>query len=147
MNDLINNRLLMFSYGSGLASTMFSITVSSDGSSGSPLDQLLQGIKEVPQLLANRIKVNPEKFEETLKHREETHHLHSYIPTGSIQDLFPGSYYLISIDSMYRRKYERLPVSEEPNCPRTSIINDHKITSNSATLKNGQQSLPTIHAL
>jgi hydroxymethylglutaryl-CoA synthase len=43
--------------------------------------------------------------------REETHNAVSYKPIGKLEDLWPGSYYLAEIDSMYRRRYEQAPAA------------------------------------
>jgi hypothetical protein len=39
------------------------------------------------------------------KMREENHNVAPYQPTGSIDNIWPGAYYLESIDEKYRRKY------------------------------------------
>lgn len=148
MSDLANNHLLMFSYGSGLASTMFSLSISSDVSSDSPLSKLIDGIRDVPTLLANRIKICPKDFESTLKLREETHHLAPYTPVGNIRELFPGTFYLTSIDEMYRRKYDRVILSDnEKNEHR--VVNNHVVTlpqniQNSQNLQNGHVPIPAV---
>ena len=33
----------------------------------------------------------------------------SYTPSGSIDDLGSGAYYLVEVDDLYRRKYARKP--------------------------------------
>ena len=38
--------------------------------------------------------------------REKAHLKKDYIPTGNADTLFPGTYYLTGIDSMFRRTYE-----------------------------------------
>jgi len=39
------------------------------------------------------------------KLREENHSAAPYQPTGSTDNIWPGTYYLESIDDKYRRKY------------------------------------------
>ena len=41
--------------------------------------------------------------------REKNHNAGSYTPSGSLENLWPGSYYLEEIDSKYRRKYGVVP--------------------------------------
>ena len=38
--------------------------------------------------------------------REEAHLQKDFKPAGSIENIFPGTYYLTEVDSMFRRKYE-----------------------------------------
>jgi hydroxymethylglutaryl-CoA synthase len=38
--------------------------------------------------------------------RERAHLQKDYKPKGSSETLFPGTYYLTEVDSMFRRKYE-----------------------------------------
>lgn len=73
--DLAGKKIVLFSYGSGLASSMFSITVTGDASPGSALAKLHQSLKNLQERLDSREKVPPEVFDKTMKLREETHHL------------------------------------------------------------------------
>ena len=38
--------------------------------------------------------------------RERAHLKKDFIPTGSIEHIVPGTYYLTKVDDMYRREYE-----------------------------------------
>ena len=38
--------------------------------------------------------------------RKKAHLQKNYKPSGSIETLFPGTFYLTEVDDMYRRKYE-----------------------------------------
>jgi len=105
--SLLGKRIGMFSYGSGLASTMFSLQVSNEIEAVEPL---VHGIKDVAHRLDSRKCVAPAEFSAVLKSKEETHHLAPYQPTGPIDTLDPGVYYLVDIDSMYRRSYARRPI-------------------------------------
>jgi len=110
--SLLGKRIGMFSYGSGLASTMFSLQISDEFDIVEPL---ISGIKDVAHRLDSRKCVSPEEFSAILKSKEETHHLAPYQPTGSIDTLDPGVYYLVDIDSMYRRNYARRPTDGSVN--------------------------------
>ena len=117
VEDLAGKRIVFFSYGSGLASAMFSFQISDDVSSGSPLDNLITSLKDIPERLAVRREVEPAEFEKTLTTREDTHSRRNYSPSCSEEDLFPGTYYLISVDEKFRRTYRRKPSqSEEGSC-------------------------------
>ncbi|RWS19715.1 hydroxymethylglutaryl-CoA synthase 1-like isoform X1, partial [Leptotrombidium deliense] len=108
LSKMEGKRLLLFSYGSGMAASMYTIKISSDSSPGSPLDRLYAGIKDVPQRIADRQKVSPKDFVDILKLREGSLHAAPYKPIGKIDKLFPGTYHLTSVDEMYRRTYEKV---------------------------------------
>lgn len=102
-------RVVLFSYGSGLASAMYSIRVSTDCSPGSPLQSLVSNVKDIPSRLASRRVVPPAEFEAIMKLREETHHQAPYTPQGNSTDLFPATFYLTSVDNKHRRAYSQVP--------------------------------------
>lgn len=108
---------MLFSYGSGLASAMFSFRISDDFGPSSPLNTLITSLKDIPARLESRKEVEPAEFLETLKTREHTHNKNSYTPIGSKEDLFPGTYYLVYVDEKFRRTYQRKDSSSsEGNC-------------------------------
>jgi hydroxymethylglutaryl-CoA synthase len=39
--------------------------------------------------------------------REENHNAVKYDPQGSIENIWPGAYYLEGVDELYRRTYKR----------------------------------------
>lgn len=41
--------------------------------------------------------------------REENHNSGNYTPAGSLENLWPGTYYLEHIDEKFRRKYAIVP--------------------------------------
>jgi len=97
---LVGKRILLFSYGSGLASSLFSIKV----------EGLVSPIVERINLknrLAQRTAVPPKDFHATLKAKEEKFGQSNITPIESIENLFPGTYYLVEIDPKYRRSYQR----------------------------------------
>jgi len=105
--ELLGNRLCLFSYGSGLQASMYSITVTPKKIES--LTKLLNGISGVPDRLKSRQKVDPSIFSKTMKLREEVHHKAPYTPVGDVDVLFSGTYYLESIDDMHRRTYAQKP--------------------------------------
>lgn len=103
--DLMGKRLLMFSYGSGLAATMFSLKVGT----GKEAKQLLEDIQHKSQLkkrLAARHVATPEEFTQALLVREGAHAA-PYTPRGTIA-VSPGAYRLEQISADYRRTYTRV---------------------------------------
>lgn len=105
--NLVGRSIGVFSYGSGLASSMYSIKVTSDTSK---LQSLKDKLGHVKTLLEKRVKVSPEDFTGLMDVREKNNHAAPYKPSGSIEVLFPGTYYLSSVDEMHRRVYERVPI-------------------------------------
>jgi len=97
-DQLLGRRIGVFSYGSGLASSFFSIRVRGDvAEMSSKLD--------VKSRLANRRVVEPKMYDEMCLMREKAHLQKSYTPQGSTSHLFPGTYYLTGVDDMFRRTY------------------------------------------
>ncbi|KAL8177973.1 UNVERIFIED_CONTAM: Hydroxymethylglutaryl-CoA synthase, mitochondrial [Gekko kuhli] len=105
--QLAGSRIGVFSYGSGLAASMFSLKASENSAPGSPLEKLVSSLSDLGARLESRKCVPPEKFAEMMKIREETHHLVDHTPHGSSSDLFPGTWYLERVDEKNRRKYAR----------------------------------------
>ena len=65
---------MLFSYGSGLAASMYMLRVTSDYAPGSVLDRLLSSVSDVHNRLDSRKKVEPVEFARIMKLREDTHH-------------------------------------------------------------------------
>ncbi|GJD08074.1 Hydroxymethylglutaryl-CoA synthase A [Galdieria sulphuraria] len=99
-NDLMNKRIVLFSYGSGLASSMFSLKVIQ---SVQPIAQKL----DMRTRLSSRIWMNPEDFTKTLQLREQRYGQMDYSPSNSIDSLLPGTFYLEQVNSIGCRKYNR----------------------------------------
>ncbi|KAJ3126080.1 Hydroxymethylglutaryl-CoA synthase, cytoplasmic [Nowakowskiella sp. JEL0407] len=99
---LQGKRVVLFSYGSGLASSMFSLTVR--GSTSDIVSKL--GLLE---RLKSRTIIQPSEYEDLMSLREKTHNVKNYNPIGSIEkdSLFPGTFYLTRVDEKFRRFYER----------------------------------------
>ncbi|XP_068893713.1 hydroxymethylglutaryl-CoA synthase 1-like isoform X1 [Tenebrio molitor] len=109
--QLAGTKVGLFSYGSGLAASLYTISVSKDCNEASPLFKLVSSLQQVKPLLQRRQKVAPEKFEANLELRERNCHKAPYEPSGSIDHFFPGTYYLTKIDDLHRRFYDRIPVA------------------------------------
>ncbi|XP_023179500.2 hydroxymethylglutaryl-CoA synthase 1 [Drosophila hydei] len=104
--QLVGKRIGVFSYGSGLAASMYSIKVTEDAA---VFEKFVSQLDYVLPLLNSREKVAPERFSELMEVREKNNHAAPYTPTGSISALFPGTYYLKDVDALHRRSYERTP--------------------------------------
>jgi hydroxymethylglutaryl-CoA synthase len=117
LSELGGRRVVMFSYGSGLASALYSLRISSDISLGSALGRIWSVLRGVPDRLRDRKTVPPVEFERIMKLREGTHHKPSYTPTGDVDDLYPGTFYLTHVDEKFRRSYERTTPMPHPPSP------------------------------
>lgn len=106
---LEGQRVLVFSYGSGLISSMFSLRVS-HGAEPFSLPRLSEAIG-VSSLLENRVKVSPEEFVKTMHLMESRYGACDYVPKFSADHLQDGVFYLSKVDDLYRRTYERKGVS------------------------------------
>ncbi|RFU35400.1 hypothetical protein B7463_g992, partial [Scytalidium lignicola] len=92
-------RIGVFSYGSGLASSMFSLKV--NGST-----KIFQEVLNLNERLAARKVVPPQTYDDMCELRKKAHLQKGYKPAGSTDDIVKGTYYLAEIDDMFRRKYE-----------------------------------------
>ena len=103
---LVGKRIGVFSYGSGLAASMYSIAVTGDAQ---VFKRFIAKLNYVLPMLEDRQKVEPTMFSELTEVRAKNNHAAPYTPTGSISALFPGTFYLKEIDALHRRFYERTP--------------------------------------
>ncbi|KAL4236069.1 Hydroxymethylglutaryl-CoA synthase [Mactra antiquata] len=126
VEELSGCRCVLFSYGSGLASSMYSLRVTDDLSPKSSIHQLIRNLSDVRTRLNHRKKLSPPEFDQLMKLRETTHHKAPYKPIGSIDDLYPGTWYLIHIDDKHRRKYERKPLHSSRDINNDKIISQNK---------------------
>ncbi|KAE8423890.1 hydroxymethylglutaryl-coenzyme A synthase C terminal-domain-containing protein [Aspergillus pseudocaelatus] len=99
---LQNKRIGMFSYGGGLASTMFSLHIKGD------ITEMAQKIRLQDRLDA-RTAVSPGFYDQMCQLREKAYQQKDYTPKGSVDSLAPGTYYLVHVDDIFRRKYELKP--------------------------------------
>ncbi|KAI9824800.1 MAG: 3-hydroxy-3-methylglutaryl coenzyme A synthase [Thelocarpon impressellum] len=97
--QLQGKRIGVFSYGSGLASSFFSLRVVGETAA------LKEKLNLHPRLEARRT-VAPEVYDEMCVLREKAHLQKSYTPQGSSETIVAGTYYLTGVDDMFRRKYE-----------------------------------------
>lgn len=96
---IAGKRIGVFSYGSGLASSLFSLKVVGDTSE-------MAAKLNLNERLESRQVVAPEVYDEMCLLREKAHLQKNFTPAGSVDSLLPGTYYLTQVDDMFRRKYE-----------------------------------------
>ena len=115
-SEMQGRKIGVFSYGSGLASSFFSMTVV--GSTKEMQEKL-----DVKNRLASRRTVPPQVYDDVswlilrlfvkmlmsimqmCNLREKAHLQKNYTPSGNPETIFPGAYYLTEVDDMFRRKY------------------------------------------
>ncbi|XP_054824207.1 hydroxymethylglutaryl-CoA synthase-like isoform X1 [Prosopis cineraria] len=102
-STLANNRVILFSYGSGLTATMFSLRLH-DGQHPFSLSNIAK-VMNVDGKLKSRHEFIPEKFIETLKLMEHRYGAKGFVTSKDSSLLSPGTFYLTEVDSMYRRFY------------------------------------------
>lgn len=107
--QLENKRILMYSYGSGLASAIFTLRVNSDPS-------FMRPILNVDNKLKNRVKFSPEEYDRIMEERKANYNKHSKTFTVREDLLDDGTFYLTHIDDKFRRYYQRKgeKVSQSP---------------------------------
>lgn len=94
----MGKRIVLFSYGSGLAATMFSIRVKGS------VDDIVKKAN-ILNRLAKRTAVPAEEYISTMKLRESSFNKHTYKPTASTSHLASGTYYLTEVSAQYQRLY------------------------------------------
>lgn len=104
--QLLGKRISLFSYGSGLCSTLFAVEFRDTSSPVFSLKNIFEQMNILARL-DSRTKVTPEEFSQGMRLREESYGRVGYVPTEGIDHLFPGTYFVEEVDSKYRRKYSR----------------------------------------
>ena len=99
-DELQGKRILLYSFGSGCAASFFIVRIA--GST-----QKIHDTLRLKERLAAMQVVPCSAYVDALKTREETHNAVAHDPKGSLEDLWPGSYYLEKVDDKYRRFYKR----------------------------------------
>lgn len=97
--SLQNKRIGLFSYGSGLAASLFSCKVVGDVSK-------IAEVLDIDNKLNNlRKQATPTEYEQAIALRENAHLKKDFKPVGSIDLLQKGTYYLTEVDDKFRRSY------------------------------------------
>ncbi|CAL9136853.1 unnamed protein product [Musa textilis] len=128
-STLMGQRIVMFSYGSGLSSTMFSFKLQ-DGQHPFNISNIAS-VLNVSEKLEKRHVISPENFVETLKLMEHRYGAKGFETSKDTSLLSPGTFYLVNVDSMYRRYYAKKDTEEEAtsakslSCKNSSLANGH----------------------
>lgn len=120
--QLQGKRIALFSFGSGLAASFFSIRVKGDTTKIRDTlklkERLSQMVVKSPQEFVDALKVSShnlffrlgkempnEDWSLSSQLREDKHNIKNYKPDGSVDELVTGTYYLDRVDEMNRRYY------------------------------------------
>ncbi|KAB2100003.1 hypothetical protein AG0111_0g11751 [Alternaria gaisen] len=95
---LLGKRITIFSYGSGLASSMFSLKVR--GSTKQMAEKL-----DVHRRLVDRVVVSPEEYEKACSVRERAYLKKCFKPKGGAGPIPADVYSLAEVDELFRRVY------------------------------------------
>ncbi len=131
-----SRRIVLFSYGSGFAAAMFSLIVNDAFSNKQfQLDKILANLNASKLALeTNRVEIDPQLFDKYLHHRETYNKIGKFelttlvtrvptvlptccrfqvprVPTLPQDAIYPGTWYLTSVDENYRRTYARKSTS------------------------------------
>ncbi|XP_057419275.1 hydroxymethylglutaryl-CoA synthase-like [Lotus japonicus] len=104
-STLAGKRVILFSYGSGLTATMFSLQLR-DGKHPFSLSNIAT-VMDVAGKLKSRKEFPPEKFVEIMKLMEHRYGSKEYVTSKETSLLSSGTFYLTEVDNMYRRFYEQ----------------------------------------
>lgn len=124
-STLAGSRVIMFSYGSGLTASMFSLKLN-EGQNPFSLSNVA-AVMNVGNKLKSRHEFPPEKFVETLKLMEHRYGAKDFVTSKDTSLLAPGTYYLTEVDFMYRRFYSKKPLNSNttPVSENGSLANGH----------------------
>lgn len=122
-SELAGKRVVLFSYGSGLTATMFSLLLR-EGQDPFSLANIAT-VMNVGEKLKKRHEVVPEKFINTLKLMEHRYGAKDFVTSKDSSLLPPGTYYLTEVDSLYRRFYAKNPVEGSCASENGTLANGH----------------------
>ncbi|KAJ7862056.1 hydroxymethylglutaryl-coenzyme A synthase C-terminal domain-containing protein [Mycena leptocephala] len=103
--ELQGKRASLYAFGDGYAGSFWTLHIKGDTSEIAEKMDLLNRLA--------KMKVVPcQEFVDALELREKNHNAVSYTPEGSVANIWPGAYYLASVDDKYRRKYFKAPLPQ-----------------------------------
>ncbi|KAF2275735.1 hydroxymethylglutaryl-CoA synthase [Westerdykella ornata] len=89
----------MFSYGSGISSTLFTLRVVGD------VTEIIKQVNLMARLDERHV-ASPAEYEEAYKLRAEAYGKKNFTPRGDVARIGDGVYYLEHVDEQYRRTYK-----------------------------------------
>nr|ABO27206.1 cytosolic 3-hydroxy-3-methylglutaryl-CoA synthase [Chara vulgaris] len=104
---LTGKRILMFSYGSGLASSMFFLETRDPSLQSRFNLHHLADSMGLSHLLESRNIITPEEFNKTMELMETRYGGCNFVPSSPLNQIREGVYHLTGVDEKFRRTYER----------------------------------------
>ncbi|CDF32383.1 unnamed protein product [Chondrus crispus] len=101
-DEVVGKRVLMYSFGSGFAASMFSMRVVGEVEG-------VVGKMQLREVLRERVVTTPEEYAKCLERREENYCRVDYVPEGEVEELFPGTFYLKRVGKQGEREYDLVP--------------------------------------
>ncbi|KEY70778.1 hypothetical protein S7711_03273 [Stachybotrys chartarum IBT 7711] len=96
--SLEGKRIALFSFGSGLAASFFSLKIN-----GSV--ETISKTLDIPARLDARRAVSPETYDKLCDLRKQAHLQKDFTPKGDVSTIEPGTYYLEKVDDKFKREY------------------------------------------
>ena len=120
--ELKGKRVSLYAFGSGCAASFFTVRVKGDTSAIREKMDLIDRLSKMkvvpPQEFVDALHVSISTlpfthllYSPTSQLREKDHNAKDFTPEGSVENIWPGAYYLENIDSKYRRKYAKRPLA------------------------------------
>ena len=108
---LLGKRVLLFSYGSGAVATAFVAEGRVPTTAAGKRFSLgrIAVVTDISARLKDRATRDVAAFSAAMDLRATRYGKADYQPAGPVADLFPGTFYLQSVDSLHRRTYARKP--------------------------------------
>ncbi|KAF7364271.1 3-hydroxy-3-methylglutaryl coenzyme A synthase [Mycena sanguinolenta] len=100
--DLLGKRVSLYAFGGGCAASFWTLRIKGDTSEIARKMDLLSRLEKMKV-------VSCQEFTDALQLREKNHNAVNFTPEGSIDNIWPGAYYLEFVDEKYRRKYAKAP--------------------------------------
>ncbi len=137
--SIIGSRIFLFSYGSGLASTLLVLDVDNER-----YKKIIKNNQDIVSHIKERIKISPYLYESILLKKEKLYLRNNYIPQGKTEDLFDGTFYLTKIDNLWRRFYAQKPYKNNGICNESVNKKMNEIKTNGDNNKSQNSQMPNI---
>ncbi|KAJ7223850.1 hydroxymethylglutaryl-coenzyme A synthase C terminal-domain-containing protein [Mycena haematopus] len=101
--ELRGKHVSLYAFGGGCAASFWKLHIKGDTSEIARKMDLLSRLEKMKV-------VSCQEFMDALQLREKNHNAVNFTPEGSINNIWPGAYYLASVDEKYRRTYSKAPL-------------------------------------
>lgn len=131
--NLYNKRIICFSYGSGYASTLFSLKIVNTS-----YQNIILRNKDIFTRLQSRYKKTPLEYETILSHKEKQYLKNNYIPISNPSELYFNTFYLSKVDDKWRRFYlQKTQNNQHTTLIRNTISNNFNNNNHHSSIWSG----------